>query len=48
MMYFKGQFTTHYPRLSAGVLISIMPVIIVYLFLQRYFVSGITLGGLKE
>jgi multiple sugar transport system permease protein len=34
--------------LMAAVLIMIIPVIILFLFTQKYFVKGITLGGLKE
>lgn len=47
MMYFLGQFGSSYPIINAGVLISILPVLMVYLLLQRYFVSGITAGALK-
>lgn len=46
-MYFQGQFATSYPTINAGMLISIFPVLIVYILLQRYFVSGITAGALK-
>ena len=31
----------------AGVLISMLPVALIYPFLQRYFVKGLTLGGVK-
>jgi ABC-type glycerol-3-phosphate transport system permease component len=31
----------------AGVVISILPVLIIFLFLQRYFVSGLTAGAVK-
>jgi raffinose/stachyose/melibiose transport system permease protein len=48
MMYFQGQFASSYPIINAGVLLAILPVVVVYLLLQRYFVSGITAGALKE
>jgi ABC-type glycerol-3-phosphate transport system permease component len=32
----------------AGVLISITPIVLLYIFLQRYMVSGLTAGALKE
>jgi len=48
MMYFQGQFASSYPIINAGVLLGILPVVIVYVLLQRYFVSGITAGALKE
>lgn len=47
-MYFQGQFSSSYPVICAGVLIAIIPVLVVYIVLQRYFVSGITAGALKE
>jgi len=47
MMYFQGQFSSSYVIISSGVLISILPVLIVYILLQRYFVSGITAGAIK-
>lgn len=48
MMYFHGQWASSYPVINAGALLSILPVLIVYIFLQRYFVSGITAGAIKE
>jgi raffinose/stachyose/melibiose transport system permease protein len=48
MMYFQGQFASSYPIINAGVLLGILPVVVVYVLLQRYFVSGITAGALKE
>jgi ABC-type glycerol-3-phosphate transport system permease component len=32
----------------AVVLISILPILLIYIFLQRYMVSGLTAGALKE
>lgn len=37
----EGQFETNYPVMMAGSLIASLPVIVLYLFLQRHFVQGI-------
>ena len=46
LLRFHGEAGVHYPTLCAGVLISILPVFIVYLFFQRYFVEGMA-GAVK-
>ncbi len=43
----NGQFALNYNLLSAGALLSAVPVLIVYLVLQRQFVAGLTLGANK-
>jgi raffinose/stachyose/melibiose transport system permease protein len=47
LMTFVGEHGTDYGYLCAGVLISIMPVLIVYLVFQRYFVEGVA-GSVKQ
>jgi raffinose/stachyose/melibiose transport system permease protein len=46
LVNFSTQFSTEYNQLAAAVLISLVPVIIVFLFFQRYFVSGMA-GAVK-
>ncbi|HID10366.1 MAG TPA: carbohydrate ABC transporter permease [Candidatus Latescibacteria bacterium] len=41
-------FSVNWPLLCAGAAISLMPIVVLYVFLQRYFVSGIAAGALKE
>ncbi|MCD6155618.1 MAG: carbohydrate ABC transporter permease, partial [Candidatus Atribacteria bacterium] len=48
LMSFQGQFGSSFPLINAGVVIAVIPVVVVYVLLQRYFVSGITAGALKE
>lgn len=43
---FFGEFGTDYTLLSAGVLISVVPILLVYIFFQRYFVEGMS-GAVK-
>ncbi|WP_276352259.1 carbohydrate ABC transporter permease [Cohnella caldifontis] len=46
LMSFRGERATDYPLLNAGVLISIVPTLVVYLLFQKYFVSGLA-GSVK-
>lgn len=43
----NGQFSSKYNILMAGSLISMIPILIVYLFAQKYFKEGLQLGGTK-
>lgn len=46
LLSFFGEFSVDYGLLNAGVLMSILPVLVVYLLFQRYFVNGIA-GAVK-
>ena len=46
-LFFLGRFTADRGMIAAGVTISMIPVIILYLLLQRRFIEGITAGALK-
>lgn len=41
------QFATRYDLSMAGATLAVVPVMLVFLFLQKYFVKGMTLTGLK-
>ncbi|SNT53899.1 carbohydrate ABC transporter membrane protein 2, CUT1 family [Streptosporangium subroseum] len=43
----RGQFQTDYPVLMAGSLLASLPVIAVFVFLQRQFIQGIAHTGIK-
>ncbi len=43
----QGQFFTNTNLLAAGALLAAVPTIVVFLLLQRHFVSGLTLGSTK-
>lgn len=43
----SGQFKTGYDLLMAGSLVSILPLLVVYIVFQRYFASGLQVGGIK-
>ena len=46
-MVFQGAHITEYPLLMAGIVITVLPVVLVYLFLQKYIIKGITSGAVK-
>ncbi len=43
----QGLYSTDWPSLMAASVLSVMPIIIVFLCAQEFFVKGITLSGLK-
>jgi ABC-type glycerol-3-phosphate transport system permease component len=47
-MFFFGRYTADRGMIAAGVTISMLPMIVLYLFLQRRFIEGITAGALKS
>jgi ABC-type glycerol-3-phosphate transport system permease component len=42
-----GEFSTDYTALSSGLILALIPVVTVYLILQRQFIEGMTAGALK-
>ncbi len=47
-LFFFGRFTADRGMIAAGVTISMLPVVVLYLLLQRRFIEGITAGALKS
>lgn len=47
LLNFQGEYLTNYPLIFSGVVVASMPMIIAYVFLQRYFIAGMTAGSLK-
>lgn len=43
----RGQFNTDWPVITAGSILATLPTLIVFVFLQRYFIQGLTLGSSK-
>ena len=42
---FQGEFITRYPLLMAGLTIAAIPIILIYLFMQKYIIKGVTAGA---
>ncbi|MFC1674983.1 carbohydrate ABC transporter permease [Candidatus Omnitrophota bacterium] len=45
LINFQGEFITKYPLLMAGLTIAAIPIILVYLFMQKYIIKGVTAGA---
>lgn len=43
-----GRYSTNWPALTAALTLSILPILIVYVFMQRQFVAGLTAGAVKQ
>ncbi|GLC79184.1 carbohydrate ABC transporter permease [Lacrimispora brassicae] len=48
LSFFKGKFSRDIPLTSAASTIIMMPVLLVYLVLQKYMIKGLTMGAVKE
>lgn len=49
LLFFRtaGGFATNYPPLMATVVMATLPILILYVFFQRYFIEGIAATGVK-
>ena len=47
LAFFQGQFVGKWPEMMAGALVSLLPMIILFVIAQKYFVRGIALSGIK-
>jgi len=48
LITFQGEFVTRYPLLMAGLTISIIPILLLYILMQKYIVKGVTQGAVVE
>lgn len=48
LMAFRDALQTDYGVLLAGLVIAALPIVIVFLFCQRFFIEGITSGSVKS
>jgi len=46
LMVFQGTHLTQYPLLMSGITITVIPVLILYLLMQKYIVRGVMAGAL--
>jgi len=44
---FQGSFSSDYEKFLPAVLLVVLPVLIIYIFVQRYIIQGVTQGSIK-
>ena len=44
---FQGMYVTYWSYTMAGGTLTVLPILILFLFTQQYFVRGVVLSGLK-
>lgn len=45
---FKGRTSAYWHQITAASVLTAVPVLVVYPFFQRYFINGLTIGGIKD
>jgi multiple sugar transport system permease protein len=48
LMLFKGQYNIRWEQLMAGACFSVLPITIMFIVAQRFFIEGMTSGAVKE
>ena len=46
-LYSTGQQATDYSILLAGAVLVVTPILLLFIFLQKYFIQGVTMSGIK-
>ena len=47
LLYFRGEYGIQWGPFAAAILIIILPLLLVFIYLQRYFIQGLTAGAVK-
>lgn len=47
LIVFEGVYGSDWPKLAAAVLMLMLPMLVLFMFLQRYIISGLTAGAVK-
>jgi multiple sugar transport system permease protein len=47
LQHYSFQFTTFWPQVMAGSMIVIIPILVLYIFAQRFFIEGVASSGVK-
>ena len=47
LSFMQGQFDINYGALAAGSMIALAPAILMFIYVQKYLVGGLTAGAVK-
>jgi putative chitobiose transport system permease protein len=47
LVHLQGAFSANWKLIAAGTILATLPVIVFFLLLQRYFISGTLAGSIK-
>ena len=47
LIVFQGVYGNNWPLLAAGVLMIALPMVVFFVFMQRYIIGGVTAGAVK-
>jgi len=47
LAFFRGQYSTEWALLMAGATLSVIPIVVLYIVAQQYFVEGVVMSGIK-
>jgi len=47
LLYFRGEYGIQWGPFAAAILIIIVPLMLIFIYLQRYFIRGLTAGAVK-
>ena len=47
LIVFQGVYGNNWPLLAAGVLMIALPMVVFFIFMQRYIIGGVTAGAVK-
>ncbi len=48
LAFFRGQYSTNFPLMAAAAVTIALPMVVLYLFLQKNFIQGMTSGSVNE
>jgi multiple sugar transport system permease protein len=47
LAHYSFQYQTYWPQVMAGAMVVILPILVVFIFAQRYFIEGLSSGAVK-